>query len=296
MSFATAGMTRGVRTHMPVSTQAFQNLGEHEENKANSLATLQKLAAAREMPQFKREYSTASSHWSNSGLVDLNAHGDRLTAPCNALNTPYKYNTHAPYTSISRPYLPYDRRMDACDKMQSVVYVNNVEAPTNTDAKKIVQQYVSTLPSESKEHTDTKAGKNTTCTNMKRTGMPTSTSIENPKTDTGIANIEKKMLNTDKDVQKLSTNIAQISKALDIMTQKQLVTDKTLQQTKAEHQTLQNKNQKLQTEHKNMVEINAKLVKDNASMKEQITKMQVQNEESTKKLMFQKLTAKNHQR
>ena len=192
MSFATAGMTRGVRTHMPVSTQAFQNLGEHEENKANSLATLQKLAAAREMPQFKREYSTASSHWSNSGLVDLNAHGDRLTAPCNALNTPYKYNTHAPYTSISRPYLPYDRRMDACDKMQSVVYVNNVEAPTNTDAKKIVQQYVSTLPSESKEHTDTKAGKNTTCTNMKRTGMPTSTSIENPKTDTGIANIEKK--------------------------------------------------------------------------------------------------------
>jgi len=295
MSFATAGMTRGVRSHLPVASQAFQDLGEQKETRANSLATLQKLAAARPMTR-PNSFST-NSPWSNSGLVDLNAHSTKLSSTFDTSSTPYmgnRYSMNAPQTPrMGRSYTNFDsnhfdtfnarsKAGNIMNNEDSVVYVSNVEAPASASAKQIVQQFVNTIPSEN-ENTNTKqsAAAKTATQKLKVPMQPNDIT-----TNTGIAKIEKKMLNTDQDVQRLSTHIAKISKALDIMTDQQKATDDALKKTQSDHHALQMKN-------KSITEQNSKLSKENERMSAKIAHLEAQNKENTKKLLFKNLTEKN---
>jgi chromosome segregation ATPase len=180
------------------------------------------------------------------------------------------------------------------------VYVSNVEAPANSDAQQIVRQYVNTLPT-------TENSEGTTVKKDNARKVPRDTHFDNvstvknvndvekikPTNTNAMLNIEKKMLNTDKDVQKLNSSVAQMSKALDIMTEQQKTTSSVLQQTKSEHNILQTKNKKLQSDCNALMQQNAKLAKDNARMSQQISNLQAQHQENSKKLLFKNLTEHN---
>jgi hypothetical protein len=296
-------MTRGARMPIPPAGKAFQNLGEQCEARANSLATLQKLAAARQSSSYPALNATntnfpldspsiipaSRTHWSNSGLVDLHpSSANNLWA-----DSPLSKNSYASRTNIHVANTGSDT--------QNTVYVSSVEAKPRTDAKKIVQSYVDTLPGNVNTE-DTRSTSTTGTRVIPRTLItPSKTSSKASDTKTPIAkkavkNVSMQSHHETETIKDLKATMDKMSSAMTIMSDQQKKTATELKATQQRQLDSESKCKILEKQCKSLTNENENLITENKRINSEIKLIKKQSQEQSQKLLFRDLATENRRR
>ena len=317
MSFATAGMTRSANIHSV--GKAFQDRGDRGDvstARANSLATLQQLAAARQNtlhpPNLQTSASSSlnidrpvSTYWSNSGLVDLNTNTAHF-------DTTFEKHGHFvaghPYPSLARSSGTAEKLLTRQQEDKHTVYFHCREAEKSSkQAVDIVKQYMNSMPTEPNENATkpdvvrTKSVSKNTPGAQKTQHTTPSKAVQVMKND----NLNKTQSNLDITVEKMSEALTKLSErqknsdethrktmqAYNELEKKYANLDSKHKTFDAKCTTLQTQNSSLNSAHKALTIKNQELEKRNEGLGAKIRDLQQEHTKTKRALSFQTMAS-----